>query len=65
MLYIEVAQHSLDAWDRRDLDAIAAIYAEGGIHGAPRAGQTFTGQAIANYSEKVFTAYPDFLDRDN
>jgi len=56
MLYIEVAQHSLNAWDRRDPDTIVALYAEGGIHSAPHAGETFTGQAIANYAKKVFTA---------
>jgi hypothetical protein len=55
----------LDASDRRDFDAIAALYAQGEIHSAPRAGQAFTGQAIAKYEKRVFTSYPDFLDLDN
>jgi steroid delta-isomerase-like uncharacterized protein len=56
---LEVAQRSFDAWNRRDPDAIAALYAEGGTYSAPRAGRTLTGQAIADYAKKVFTAYPD------
>jgi steroid delta-isomerase-like uncharacterized protein len=57
---LEVAQRSFDAWYRHDADAILALYAEGGTYSAPRAGATpLTGQAIANYAKKLFTAYPD------
>ena len=51
---------SFDAWNRHDADAILALYAKGGTYSAPRAGsQALTGQAIADYAKKVFTAYPD------
>jgi uncharacterized protein (TIGR02246 family) len=57
---LEVTQRSFDAWNRHDADAILALYAEGGTYIAPRAGSApLTGQAIANYAKKVFTAYPD------
>jgi steroid delta-isomerase-like uncharacterized protein len=57
---LEVGQRSFDAWNRQDADAILALYAEGGTYSAPRAGATpLTGQAMANYAKKVFTAYPD------
>jgi steroid delta-isomerase-like uncharacterized protein len=56
---LEVGRRSFEAWNRRDPDAIAALYIEGGTYNAPRAGQALTGQAIANYANKVFTAYPD------
>jgi steroid delta-isomerase-like uncharacterized protein len=57
---LEVVQRSFDAWNRHDADAILALYAKDGTYGAPRAGsQALTGQAIADYAKKVFTAYPD------
>jgi hypothetical protein len=40
---LEVAKLSLDAWNRRDADAIGALYAEGGTYITPRADQVLTG----------------------
>jgi steroid delta-isomerase-like uncharacterized protein len=57
---LEVAQRSIDAWNRHDADAYVAFYAEGGTFSAPRAGkEALTGKAIADYAKAVWRAYPD------
>jgi steroid delta-isomerase-like uncharacterized protein len=56
---LEVAQRSVDAWNRHDADAIVALYAEGGTYSTPRAGEVLTGKAIADYAKAVWRAYPD------
>src|SRR5215469_17220168 len=57
---LEVTHLHLDAWARRDPDAIAALYAKDGTYSSSRAGLVLTGQqAIADYAKKVFTIYPD------
>jgi steroid delta-isomerase-like uncharacterized protein len=56
---LEVSQLSLDAWNRHDPDAIAALYVEGGTYHTPRLGHVLKGQAIADWAKSVFTAYPD------
>ena len=57
---LEVTQLHLDAWNRRDPDAIAALYTKDGTYSSSRAGLVLTGQqAIADYANKVFTIYPD------
>jgi steroid delta-isomerase-like uncharacterized protein len=56
---LEVSQLSLDAWNRHDPDAIAALYAEGGTYHTPRLGHVLKGQAVADWAKSVFTAYPD------
>ena len=40
---LEVTQLSLDAWNGRDPDAIAAVYAKDGTYSALRTGQVLTG----------------------
>jgi steroid delta-isomerase-like uncharacterized protein len=60
MTALEVVQRSFDAWNRHDPDAILALYADGGIYTAPRAGEALTGRAIAEFAKKAFTAYPDW-----
>ena len=57
---LEVVRRSFDAWNSHDVDAILALYAEGGTYSAPRAGEALTGQAIAEFAKKAFTAYPDW-----
>ena len=56
---IEAVKRYVDAWNRRDADAIVALFAEGGTYSNPMAGQGLTGQAIASFAKAVFTAYPD------
>ena len=57
---LEVTQRHFDAWNKHDPEAIVALYAEGGTYSAPRAGEALTGQAIADFAKKAFTAYPDW-----
>jgi steroid delta-isomerase-like uncharacterized protein len=58
---LEVAQLYFDAWNRRDPDAIGALFAKDGTYNGPRTGQVLTGQqAIADHAKKLFTVYPDF-----
>ena len=57
---LEVTHLHLDTWNRRDPEAIAALYAKDGTYSSSRAGLVLTGQqAIADYAKKVFTIYPD------
>ncbi len=56
---IEVTQKNIDAWNRRDAEAVVAAYAEGGRYSNPRAGEDLTGEAIGTYVKAVWTAYPD------
>ena len=56
---IEVSRRYLDAWNRHDADAIVAIYAEGGTYHTPRLDHVLKGQAIADWAESVWAAYPD------
>ena len=55
----DIAQRYFDAWNRRDPSAIAAIFADGGTYSDPASGGTLTGQAIAQYSGGLFSAFPD------
>ena len=56
---LEVTQHSIDAWNRHDADALVALYAEGGTYHNPRMDHALTGQAIADFAKSVWAAYPD------
>src|SRR3984957_7710748 len=56
---VEVVQHANKAYNAHDADALAASYAEGATYSDSRAGEAFTGKAIANYAKAVWAAYPD------
>jgi steroid delta-isomerase-like uncharacterized protein len=56
---LEVAQRSIDAWNRHDAKALVAVYAEGGTYHNPRLDHPLKGQAIADFAKSVWTAYPD------
>jgi hypothetical protein len=45
----EVAQRSIDAWNRHDIDAVLAAYAEGATYSHPRAGESLTREAMGNF----------------
>ena len=47
------------AWNGRDANAIVALFAEGGTYSNPHAGQKLSGEAIGNYAEAVWAAFPD------
>ena len=56
---VDVAQGYFDVWNRRDADAIAATFADGGTYSDPNAPDGLTGQAIAEYAGGLFAAFPD------
>ena len=56
---LEVSKRVIDAWNRHDADALAALYAEGATYHSPRFDHPLKGQAIADFFKSVFTAYPD------
>jgi steroid delta-isomerase-like uncharacterized protein len=56
---LEVSKRVIDAWNRHDADALAALYAEGATYHNPRMDNPLTGKAIANFAKSVWTAYPD------
>ena len=56
---IEVSKRVIDAWNRHDPEALAALYADGATYDNPRMGKPLTGKAIANFAKSVWTAYPD------
>ena len=56
---IEVTRRYFDAWNRHDSDAIVATFAEGGTYSDPNEPEGLTGQAIADYADGLFAAFPD------
>jgi steroid delta-isomerase-like uncharacterized protein len=56
---IEVAQNNFNSWNRHDVDAVVATYAEGATYSHPRAGENLTGEAIRKFLKAVWVAYPD------
>ena len=60
MAAIEVVKRYAEAWHRHDVDAIVALFVEGGTYSNPDAGQGLTGQAIADFAKVIFAAFPDF-----
>ena len=56
---IEAAHRYVDAWNRRDPEAIAATFIDGGTYEDPTSGGRLTGQAIADYARRLFEMIPD------
>ena len=59
MSAIEIVQRANKAYNAHDADALAASYAEGATYSDSRAGEAFSGKAIADYAKAVWAAYPD------
>ena len=55
----KIIQKNNDAWNRHDVDAVVATYAEGATYSHPRAGENLTGEAIRKFLKAVWVAYPD------
>ena len=55
----DIVQRYFDAWHRRDVDAILATFAEGGTYCDPATEKEITGQAIGEYAQSLFDAFPD------
>src|SRR5438067_1347599 len=56
---LAAAQRYFEAWNRRDPDAIVAVFAEGGTYSDPTSGGELTGPAIGAYAAGLFAAFPD------
>jgi steroid delta-isomerase-like uncharacterized protein len=56
---IEITQKGNDAWNRHDIDAVLAGYAEGATYSHPRPGENLTREAMGNFFKGVWAAYPD------
>jgi steroid delta-isomerase-like uncharacterized protein len=56
---LEVIQRFIDAWNRHDVDAVNALYAEGAIYHSPRFDHPLIRKALADFNKSVLTAYPD------
>ncbi len=56
---LDVARKYFEAWNSRDPSAIVATFAEGGTYTDPASGGALTGQALAEYTGGLFSAFPD------
>ena len=56
---LEVIQRFIDAWNRHDVDAVNALYAEGAIYHSPRFDHPLKGKALADFFKSLFKAFPD------
>jgi hypothetical protein len=43
---VKIVKENIDAWNRRDIEAVVATYAEGATYSNPRAGEGLTVEAI-------------------
>jgi hypothetical protein len=59
MSAMQVVQHYFDTWNGRDVGAIVATFAEGGTYSDPQGGQGLRGEALANYANGLWQAFPD------
>jgi len=55
----KIVQKNTDAWNRHDIDAVLAGYAEGATYSHPRPGENLTREAMGNFFKAVWAAYPD------
>ena len=55
----QIVKDYFDAWDRHDLDAIAATFNAGGSYADPTTDGKLQGQEIIGYAEMLFEAFPD------
>jgi steroid delta-isomerase-like uncharacterized protein len=59
MDFIKVTQQGYDAWNRHDIDAVLAGYAQGATYRHPRVGENLTREAMGNFFKAIWAAYPD------
>jgi len=55
----EIVKSYFDAWDQRDTNAIMATFAKGGTYTDPATQAPLEGQAIADYAQSLFDAFPN------
>ena len=56
---LELANAYFDAWNRHDSDAILGLFAESGTYSDPTTKGPLTGQAIGDYAQGLWSAFPD------
>jgi len=56
---VEVFQRYTDAWNRHDAPGIVATFAEGGTYTDPTTAGPLAGEAIADYAQSLWDAFPD------
>jgi hypothetical protein len=56
----EVTQHYHDTWNGRDADALVAAFTKDGTFCNPDTYPGVSGEALAAFVKKVWTAFPDF-----
>lgn len=54
-----VAERYFEAWNRRDPEAIAAVFAEGGTYADPNVPDGIGAEATAQYAGGLFAGFPD------
>ena len=54
-----VAERYFEAWNRRDPEAIAAVFAEGGTYTDPNVPDGIGAEATAQYAGGLFAGFPD------
>ena len=61
---LEAVRQYLDAWTRRDADAILATLNDGGSYEDPTTGGPISGEAIRAYVSGLWSAFPDLSFED-
>ena len=54
-----VAERYCEAWNRRDPEAIAAVFVEGGTYTDPNVPDRIGAEATAQYAGGLFAGFPD------
>ena len=56
---LQLAERYFDAWNRRDANAIVAVFAEGGTYTDPATQGPLMGTAIGAYASRLWASFPD------
>lgn len=59
MKCLEIANTYFEAWNRRDADAIVAVFGDSGTYSDPTTNGRLVGQAIGDYAKGLWNAFPD------
>lgn len=59
MTRLETAKRYLHAWNAHDAHAIVKTFARGGTYSDPASGGEISGDAIGDYAERLWSAFPD------
>jgi steroid delta-isomerase-like uncharacterized protein len=59
MTDLQLANRYFEAWNRRDADAIVAVFGGSGTYSDPTTNGPLAGQAIGDYAKGLWKAFPD------